>query len=39
MPTFYQLVAKGMLLIIAGVIGEWRMAQSERANAVATAKG
>lgn len=39
MPTFYQLVAKGMLLIIAVAIGQWRMARSERANAAATAKG
>lgn len=38
MPTFYQLVAKGMLLIIAVAIGQWRMARSERANAAATAK-
>lgn len=38
-PTFYQLVAKGMLLIIAVAIGQWRMARSERAEASMTAKG
>jgi ribose/xylose/arabinose/galactoside ABC-type transport system permease subunit len=38
MPTFYQLVAKGMLLIIAVAIGQWRMARSERAQSAAAAR-
>ncbi len=38
MPTFYQLVAKGMLLVVAVAIGQWRMARSERADSTATAK-
>jgi ribose transport system permease protein/L-arabinose transport system permease protein len=29
-PTFYQLVAKGMLLVLAVAIGQWRMAITER---------
>ena len=32
-PTFYQLVAKGLLLILAVAIGQWRMAYSERQQA------
>lgn len=34
-PTFYQLVAKGFLLVVAVAIGQWRMARSERAQALA----
>lgn len=37
--TFYQLVAKGLLLIIAVAVGQWRMARSERTAARATAQG
>ncbi len=29
-PTFYQLVAKGLLLVIAVAIGQWRLARAER---------
>ncbi|MEM7444793.1 MAG: ABC transporter permease [Pseudomonadota bacterium] len=36
-PTFYQLVAKGLLLIIAVAIGQWRMVRSERLQARAIA--
>ncbi|WP_018689475.1 hypothetical protein [Ahrensia kielensis] len=36
-PTFCQLVAKGLLLIIAVAVGQWRMAQSEKAAARLTA--
>ena len=36
-PTFYQLVAKGFLLVIAVAIGQWRMARAERAQALAAA--
>ncbi len=32
-PTFYQLVAKGMLLVFAVAIGQWRMASDERRQA------
>ncbi len=32
-PTFYQLVAKGFLLVVAVAIGQWRMARAERAQA------
>jgi ribose/xylose/arabinose/galactoside ABC-type transport system permease subunit len=32
-PTFYQLVAKGFLLVAAVAIGQFRMAQAERAQA------
>jgi ribose transport system permease protein/L-arabinose transport system permease protein len=32
-PTFYQLVAKGFLLVIAVAIGQWRMARAEQAQA------
>ena len=41
MPTFYQLVAKGLLLIIAVAIGQWRMARAERlqARAIASTSG
>lgn len=38
-PTFYQLVAKGLLLVLAVAIGQWRMAQSERVQARLTAAG
>ena len=38
-PTFYQLVAKGLLLIVAVAIGQWRIAHAERAQARATALG
>ena len=36
-PTFYQLVAKGLLLVLAVAIGQWRMAYAERAQARQTA--
>lgn len=36
-PTFYQLVAKGLLLIVAVAIGQWRMVRSERLQARAIA--
>lgn len=36
-PTFYQLVAKGFLLVVAVAIGQWRMARAERAQARAAA--
>lgn len=32
-PTFYQLVAKGFLLVVAVAIGQWRMARAERLQA------
>lgn len=35
--TFYQLVAKGLLLIIAVAIGQWRMVRAERVQARAIA--
>lgn len=38
-PTFYQLVAKGLLLVMAVAIGQWRMAASEARQAKLTAKG
>lgn len=38
-PTFYQLVAKGLLLVIAVAIGQWRIARSEKAQARLTAAG
>jgi len=38
-PTFYQLVAKGLLLVVAVAIGQWRMAMSERRQARLTATG
>lgn len=38
-PTFYQLVAKGLLLVVAVAIGQWRMALSERRQARLTAAG
>ncbi len=31
MPTFYQLVAKGLLLVLAVAIQQWRLARAERA--------
>jgi ribose transport system permease protein/L-arabinose transport system permease protein len=37
-PTFYQLVAKGFLLVIAVAIGQWRMARAERLQAQAASK-
>lgn len=38
-PTFYQLVAKGLLLVVAVAIGQWRMARSERVQAQIAAAG
>lgn len=38
-PTFYQLVAKGLLLVLAVAIGQWRLARSERQQARAAAGG
>lgn len=38
-PTFYQLVAKGLLLVIAVAIGQWRMARAEKQQAKLTAAG
>jgi ribose/xylose/arabinose/galactoside ABC-type transport system permease subunit len=38
-PTFYQLVAKGFLLVVAVAIGQWRMARAERAQARASLAG
>ena len=39
-PTFYQLVAKGFLLVIAVAIGQWRMARAEKIQAArATGSG
>jgi len=38
-PTFYQLVAKGLLLVVAVAIGQWRMALAERRQARLTAAG
>ncbi|ROU03401.1 ABC transporter permease [Histidinibacterium lentulum] len=38
-PTFYQLVAKGLLLVAAVAIGQWRLARSERQQAQAAAAG
>lgn len=38
-PTFYQLVAKGLLLVVAVAIGQWRMAASEARQARLTAAG
>ncbi len=38
-PTFYQLVAKGLLLVLAVAIGQWRMAASETRQARLTAAG
>jgi ribose/xylose/arabinose/galactoside ABC-type transport system permease subunit len=32
-PTFYQLVAKGLLLVVAVAIGQWRAALAERRQA------
>lgn len=37
-PTFYQLVAKGLLLVLAVAIGQWRMARAERIQAKLTAE-
>lgn len=37
-PTFYQLVAKGFLLVVAVAIGQWRVTRAERAQARAAAK-
>lgn len=36
--TFYQLVAKGLLLVIAVAIGQWRLARSEQQQARAAAR-
>lgn len=38
-PTFYQLVAKGLLLVLAVAIGQWRMASAEKRQAKLTASG
>jgi ribose/xylose/arabinose/galactoside ABC-type transport system permease subunit len=38
-PTFYQLVAKGFLLIVAVAIGQWRVARADRTQARAAARG
>jgi ribose/xylose/arabinose/galactoside ABC-type transport system permease subunit len=38
-PTFYQLVAKGLLLVVAVAIGQWRMAAAERRQSRLTAGG
>lgn len=38
-PTFYQLVAKGLLLVLAVAIGQWRLARAEREQARLTAAG
>ncbi len=38
-PTFYQLVAKGFLLVAAVAIGQWRMARAESAQARAASLG
>ena len=38
-PTFYQLVAKGLLLVVAVAIGQWRAALSERSQARQAASG
>ncbi len=38
-PTFYQLVAKGLLLVLAVAIGQWRMAASEARQARLTTAG
>jgi ribose transport system permease protein/L-arabinose transport system permease protein len=38
-PTFYQLVAKGLLLVLAVAIGQWRLARSEKQQAKLTAAG
>ena len=38
-PTFYQLVAKGLLLVFAVAIGQWRQALAERQQARLTAAG
>ena len=32
-PTFYQLVAKGLLLVLAVAIGQWRLARDEKKQA------
>lgn len=36
-PTFYQLVAKGLLLVVAVAIGQWRQVVAERRQARAAA--
>lgn len=38
-PTFYQLVAKGLLLVVAVAIGQWRAALAERHQARLAAQG
>ena len=37
-PTFYQLVAKGFLLVVAVAIGQFRMARAEKQQAKAAAQ-
>jgi ribose/xylose/arabinose/galactoside ABC-type transport system permease subunit len=36
MPTFYQFVAKGLLLVVAVAIQQWRLARAERARTQAS---
>lgn len=38
-PTFYQLVAKGLLLVLAVAIGQWRLARDARIQAKITSEG
>lgn len=38
-PTFYQLVAKGLLLVLAVAIGQWRLARSEKHQSKLAAAG
>ncbi len=38
-PTFYQLVAKGLLLVVAVAIGQWRQAAADRRQSRAAAGG
>lgn len=38
-PTFYQLVAKGLLLVLAVAIGQWRLARAEKEQARLAAAG
>ena len=38
-PTFYQLVAKGLLLVLAVAIGQWRLARSEKQQSKLAAAG
>lgn len=38
-PTFYQLVAKGLLLVLAVAIGQWRLARAEKLQSKLAAAG